>query len=252
MEALLRELAPPRSARNASLAATGVVAMGLALGLSASTLPESDPCDRAHGWDSATRAVVRQSLLSAGQPESAVTHVQNGLDQYASGWLARCQALTAGPGPIVGVGSGRCLDVRHDSRDPGTELQIFHCHGGANQSFSLTPAGELRAFGGNVCVEAGAHGAPAVIQSCTGAINQQWSVNSDRTITSRDSGFCLEVKALATEDRATVQLSDCNGGSNQKWVTISKPPAHESSSRGSHPRALRLAEVAAWSTAKMR
>jgi hypothetical protein len=225
MDALLRELAPRRSARIATLtvAVAGVVAMGLALWPAAATLPAIDPCDRARGWDAATRA-VRQSLRGAGQPDSVITHVQNGLDQYASGWLARCQALVAGPGPIVGVGSGRCLDVRHDSRDPGTVVQIFHCHGGANQSFALTPAGELRAFGGDVCVEAGAPGAPAVIQRCTGAIHQRWSVNLDRTITNRDSGLCLDVTTPAAEDRAPVQVSDCNGGSNQKWVTMSRPP----------------------------
>jgi glucose/arabinose dehydrogenase len=132
------------------------------------------------------------------------------------------QAATTGA-PIVGAASGRCLDVRHNDPTPGTVLQIYGCHGGANQSFSFTTAGELRTYNNTVCVEATGNpagaGAPVVIANCSGQPNQQWRLNSDGSIKAQQSGLCLDVKDGSTADRALVQLWTCHGGGNQKWST---------------------------------
>ena len=124
--------------------------------------------------------------------------------------------------PIVSAASGRCLDVRHNDRTPGTLLQIYDCHGGQNQSFSFTAAGELRGFGGAVCVEAtgSAPGAPVVIANCSGQLKQQWKLNGNGSITGQQSGLCLDVKDASTANRQPVQLWTCHGGSNQRWSTV--------------------------------
>jgi len=139
-------------------------------------------------------------------------------------------ALTSGAG-IVGTGSGRCLDVKGNNSTPGTALQIYDCHGGANQKFSFTAAGELRVFNDTVCVEATgdptAPGAPAVIASCSGQLSQQWRLNGDGSITGQQSGLCLDVKDQGTANRALVQLWTCHGGTNQRWSTAAadtQPP----------------------------
>jgi glucose/arabinose dehydrogenase len=138
------------------------------------------------------------------------------------------QAVTSGA-PIVGVGSGRCLDVKHNDPTPGTALQIYGCHGGANQQFSFTVAGELRVFSGTVCVQASGTAArsPVVIASCSGQLDQQWKLNADGSITGQQSGLCLDVRGASTADHAVVQIYTCNQGTNQKWTTAagdSQPP----------------------------
>jgi len=135
MDALLRELTPRRSAGSAFLAvaAAGVAAAGIALWLLASTSTKVDRCDptpRLAGiWDSTTRAAVHQSLLGAGQPESAIRYVEQRLDGYASGWQAaqreRCQT-PASVGPEIAALRTHCLDARLAALTYTTQLLSSH------------------------------------------------------------------------------------------------------------------------------
>jgi hypothetical protein len=55
------------------------------------------------------------------------------------------------------------------------------------------------------------------IYTCNGGTNQQWNLNSDGTITSVQSGLCLDVTGASTANGALVELWTCNGGGNQQW-----------------------------------
>jgi hypothetical protein len=138
----------------------------------------------------------------------------------ASG-VSRLQwAWGAGGGPAVvrGAGSNRCLDVPGASTANGTQLDIWDCNGGANQVATLTPARTLVIYG-NKCLDvAGGSttaGAKVALWECTGDPNQQWNVNSNGTITSVQSGLCLD--AAGTGNGTLVDMWTCNGGSNQRW-----------------------------------
>jgi chitodextrinase len=138
-------------------------------------------------------------------------------------------ALTSGT-PLVGVQSGRCLDVAHNSTTSGTPLQIFACNGGGNQGFTFTAAGELRAFESRFCVEASgtSAGAAVVINNCSGQLNQQWRQNANKSITSAQSQLCLDVKSRQTADRSPVQVWTCNAQTNQQWsgsAADTQPPS---------------------------
>jgi hypothetical protein len=58
--------------------------------------------------------------------------------------------------------------------------------------------------------------------SCTGADNQEWSVESIGDgyyrIVSRFSGMCLDVKGANQQPQAQVQQYPCNGGENQSFT----------------------------------
>jgi hypothetical protein len=56
-----------------------------------------------------------------------------------------------------------------------------------------------------------------VIYDCNGGTNQQWTVNSNGTVTGVASGRCLDVSQNGTANGARVQLWDCTGGANQSW-----------------------------------
>jgi Ricin-type beta-trefoil lectin domain/Galactocerebrosidase, C-terminal lectin domain len=89
----------------------------------------------------------------------------------------------AGPPPpvsgrLVGVGSGRCLDVPGVVQTNGTRVEIWDCNGGNNQ---------------------------------------QWTVNPDGTIVGVQSGLCLHVTGQGTANGTLVEIWTCSGGGNQRW-----------------------------------
>jgi O-glycosyl hydrolase len=123
--------------------------------------------------------------------------------------------------PLIGAGSGKCLDDPASSTTNGTQLKIYPCNGGANQTWTLTAAGELRGFG-DKCLDASGQGTTAgtavVLYTCTGGANQQWAVIDGGTVVGRQSGLCLDVTSAATADGSPVELWTCaTAAGNQTW-----------------------------------
>jgi hypothetical protein len=131
----------------------------------------------------------------------------------------------AGPPPpvsgrLVGVGSGRCLDVPNQSQTNGTQVIIWDCNGGANQQWTQLSNGALQVYGTkclDVLGHATAPGSPVAIWDCNGGANQRWTVNTDGTIVGVESGLCLDVTGQGTANGTLVEIWTCNGGSNQRW-----------------------------------
>ncbi|GAA2257566.1 endo-1,4-beta-xylanase [Streptomyces indiaensis] len=125
----------------------------------------------------------------------------------------------SGSGQIKGVGSGRCLDVPGAGTTDGTQLQLWDCHGNANQQWTYTDAGELRVYG-NKCLDAAGtgNGTKVQIYSCWGGDNQKWRLNSDGTIVGVQSGLCLDSVAAGTANGTLIQISTCSNGGNQRWT----------------------------------
>jgi endo-1,4-beta-xylanase len=111
------------------------------------------------------------------------------------------------------------VDVPNSSTTDGTQVQLYDCHGGTNQQWQSTSAGELRVYG-NKCLDAGGSGAGARIQiySCWGGANQQWRLNSDGTVTGVQSGLCLDTVSGGTANGTLMQLSSCSGSGSQRWA----------------------------------
>ncbi|MFD6755165.1 poly(ethylene terephthalate) hydrolase family protein [Micromonospora gifhornensis] len=122
---------------------------------------------------------------------------------------------------IVGVQSNRCIDVPNSSRNNGTRVQLYDCHGQTNQSWTYTANRQLQVYG-NMCLDAAGTGNGAAVQiySCHGGTNQQWNVNSNGTISGVQSGRCLDV--WSTSNGAQVQLYDCHGGTNQRFNLVAR------------------------------
>ncbi|MDH2430784.1 lectin [Sphaerisporangium sp. TRM90804] len=164
------------------------------------------------------------------------TYAESGITTWTKGevWRFFSQFQSGGPDPtptasptpsspgtaLRGTGSGRCLDIPGSSQANGTQLQIWDCHGGANQQWSLTGASELRASGGK-CLDVNgagtADGTAVILWDCNGQNNQKWRLNSDGTVTAVGSGKCLDVFGAGTANGTRVQIWACNGGANQRW-----------------------------------
>jgi hypothetical protein len=89
----------------------------------------------------------------------------------------------AGPPPpvssrLVGVGSGRCLDVPGQVQANGTQVEIWDCNGGANQQWAQPSNSALQVYGTkclDVLNNATAPGSPVAIWDCNGGANQKWT-----------------------------------------------------------------------------
>jgi Ricin-type beta-trefoil lectin domain/Cellulase (glycosyl hydrolase family 5) len=126
----------------------------------------------------------------------------------------------AGATAVRGTGSGRCLDVPGLATANGTQLDLWDCNAGSNQSFLYTPARTLVVYG-NKCLDvAGASTAPGTkvqLWDCNATPNQQWNRNGNGTITSAQTGLCLDATAAGTGNGTRIEVFTCDGGANQVW-----------------------------------
>jgi hypothetical protein len=128
---------------------------------------------------------------------------------------------SGGTGLLRGVASNRCLDVPNSSSTDGTQVDIWDCDGGSNQTWTLTSGGQLQVYG-NKCLDVANQsttaGAAVQIYTCNSGANQQWNINSNGTITGVQSGLCLDVTSGATANGTKVEIWTCAGGANQQWT----------------------------------
>ena len=121
---------------------------------------------------------------------------------------------------VRATASGRCLDVPGSATANGTQVEIYDCNGGSNQSWLLTPSKALVVYGTSCLDVTGASttaGTYVEIYDCNGGTNQQWNLNSDGTITSVQTGLCLDVYGAGTANGTKIDMWTCNGGTNQQW-----------------------------------
>ncbi|WP_405523332.1 non-reducing end alpha-L-arabinofuranosidase family hydrolase [Streptomyces canus] len=165
---------------------------------------------------------MHRRSFSLRRPPAALAAVVAALAALAALLVAGpAQAATASD--VRGVDSGKCLDVDGFSQTDGANVQIWDCHGGINQQWTLTDSNQLTVYG-NKCLDARGggttNGTPVQIWSCTGSDNQQWRVNPDGTIVGVRSGLCLEASGWGKTNGTQVRIWSCTGGANQKWTGL--------------------------------
>ncbi len=119
---------------------------------------------------------------------------------------------------FVSAASGRCLDVPQSNTANGTQPVIWDCNGQTNQQWAVNGAA-LQVLG--KCLDAPLNataGAKVQLWDCNGGTNQQWNLNSDGTVSSRQSGLCVDVNGNATANGTLVILWNCTGAANQRWT----------------------------------
>jgi hypothetical protein len=60
-------------------------------------------------------------------------------------------------------------------------------------------------------------GASVVTWDCNSGTNQQWNVDTNGTITSVQSGLCLDAYSAGTANGTKPIIWTCHGGTNQQW-----------------------------------
>ncbi|MEV7734108.1 non-reducing end alpha-L-arabinofuranosidase family hydrolase [Streptomyces sp. NPDC088921] len=166
---------------------------------------------------------MRRRSFSLRRPSAVLAAAVAALAALAA-LLVAGPAQAATTSDVRGVDSGRCLDVAGVSQTDGANVQIWDCHGGTNQQWTLTDSAQLTVYG-NKCLDVRGGGTtagtPVQIWTCTGTENQQWRVNPDGTIVGVRSGLCLEASGWGKANGTEVRLWSCHGGANQKWTGLS-------------------------------
>ncbi|HEX8629144.1 MAG TPA: ricin-type beta-trefoil lectin domain protein, partial [Catenuloplanes sp.] len=139
--------------------------------------------------------------------------------------------------PLINAATNNCLDVQGALTTAKTPVGVYACHGGANQSWELTPAGLLRVYEGTpMCLDVpGESRAPGVapqIYGCHNGPNQRWRLNPNGTIASTQSGLCLQAAD------GVVRTAACGTGAAQRWT---RPAAAGDTQPPSAPGGLRTA-----------
>ncbi|UYQ65366.1 ricin-type beta-trefoil lectin domain protein [Streptomyces peucetius] len=125
-----------------------------------------------------------------------------------------------GSGQIVGVHSGKCVDVKGANTQDGTPIQLYSCNGTSAQAWKLYPDGTLRALGKCMDVQYAktANGSLIGLNTCHCAANQQWEKLPDGLLRSVHSGRCLDALGWQTGNGARLGIWDCTPHhTNQQW-----------------------------------
>ncbi len=155
----------------------------------------------------------------------------------SDGKLVGGYPVNPAPGPLgsmVGHGSGRCFDMSGGGLVNGEIVHLYDCHGGGNQEFTLTAAGELRfTYSGQTrCVDgkAATNGVPAVAWACDGSAGQKWWILANGRIVSQATGKCLDAEGGFTTNGIRVIAWECHDQTttNQTW----SPSQHQTIQSG--------------------
>jgi alpha-galactosidase len=130
--------------------------------------------------------------------------------------------------PLQGASSSRCLDINGASATPGAKVDIWDCDGRANQAWTFTSAGELKANG--LCLDADEGGTEAgtklIAWTCHGGANQKFKLNPDGSVTGTQTGLCVDVtggdKPAGNVNGVQLELWGCNDDANQNWALRSR------------------------------
>lgn len=125
-----------------------------------------------------------------------------------------------GSGQIIGVHSGKCLDVKGAKTADGTPIQIYACNGTNAQAWKLEANGTVRALGKCLDVQYAKteNGSLIGLNSCHEGLNQKWEQLPNGLLRSVHSGKCLDALGWATGNGARVGIWDCTPHhTNQQW-----------------------------------
>jgi hypothetical protein len=121
-------------------------------------------------------------------------------------------------GPITGA-SGKCVDVSGASSADGTKIQLWACHGGTNQQWTVSGS-TLRTLNKCMGVAGGgtANGGLVQLSTCNGSGGQNWTAGTNGSLVNPQSGKCLDANGGSSADGTQLIIWTCHGGTNQRWT----------------------------------
>ncbi|WP_128985008.1 RICIN domain-containing protein [Streptomyces roseicoloratus] len=166
-------------------------------------------------------------------------HATRWQDYWAAGgvgWIGGSYVTIEVPGA-----AGNCLDVQGAGKTNGTPVQIYTCHNGAAQQWTLEGGEDdlhLRNVNSQKCLDvagnASANGTKIQISDCYKSKGQSWKgdVRATAPLKSVSTGKCLDLPAFTKSTDA--RLMDCKTGTAQQFKI--KPSGHKGTDSLSYPK----------------
>ncbi|MGF1427751.1 ricin-type beta-trefoil lectin domain protein [Kitasatospora sp. LaBMicrA B282] len=119
-------------------------------------------------------------------------------------------------GQLTGNGA-KCADDSGSSTADGNPVILYTCTGNANQRWTLNGDGSIGTLGKCLTAAGSSAGSWVTLSSC-GGTGQQWTAEPDGTLTTADSGLCLDVYGGGTADGTRLDVWPCGDHqANQAW-----------------------------------
>jgi len=125
---------------------------------------------------------------------------------------------------VVIIGhQGRCIDFSEGTKNKrgARKAQVWDCHGGKNQRFTMTGNGELRADG--LCLDPQEDGWLWGYK-CTDHPGMRFRKLANGRIQHISSGRCVDLWGVESGNGKALRLGGCHDGANQKWKVASDVP----------------------------
>lgn len=166
--------AAPRSHPTARL----LIALSLAVTLMVTLLTASLPAAAQSGSTIVGKQSDRCLSVAGTKPAPRAPVELADCDSDADRWAVE--------GNVVRLdGTDMCLDVRGGDTTSPAAAQIYRCHGGDNQKWTITQDGAIAGVQSGLCLDVyrgrTAAGTKALMWTCKGSVNQRWSVTSADT-----------------------------------------------------------------------
>lgn len=132
----------------------------------------------------------------------------------ASFVLSKSEAAVMSNGLYQSYLSNFCLTT---GNAVGSSFTVNFCDGSQGQRFTHASNGVMKIFG--LCVDSPSGQRVTLAKCSTKSKTQVWYGYPDRTLRNNGNGKCLDVKNKSQYSNAEVVLWDCNGGTNQQWLS---------------------------------
>ena len=194
-------------------------------------LQRGDPRHRGAEGAGVTHLVDMHAALTTADLADGVHPNAAGYDKMAARWFAALQSVPGSLAPAE-----RCRRSAPPSswstRSPAAAWTspapaprparsvIWDCHGGTNQRWTRTAAGELRVYGDRAWTSTAA--APPTARRCrsgpaTAPRAQRFTFNANGSIVAPAPASASTSTGGGTANGTQVQLYDCNGTGAQRW-----------------------------------
>ncbi len=127
--------------------------------------------------------------------------------------------------PLVTGVSGRCADVPGSATADGTQIALWDCTGGANQSWTTSGSGTVATGGKCLDVATGPTGAKTpgtrvTLWTCNGSPSQDWTVNTSQPAQVKNaSGLCLDTAMGVGGNAVPLVVWNCvDAAKSQFWT----------------------------------
>ncbi|GAB3971622.1 ricin-type beta-trefoil lectin domain protein [Streptomyces sparsus] len=172
-------------------------------------------------WNSAYAAAANEGYSSGNCRRSAGpsgNEISQGYYQVLV--EIHCTPPVTADGQIIGVHSGKCVDVKGGGTKEGTPIQLHDCNGTTAQSWKLHADGTIRALGKCMDVQFARveNGTHVGLNNCHGAGNQLWERLPNGLLRNTHSGRCLDALDWGTGNGTRLGIWDCaSHRTNQQW-----------------------------------